>query len=71
MDRIGDYVLLRELGRGVHGRVFLARAPTRLGLDVDQVAVKVLAVPGSDTGFGAVAEELMVYADVGSERLLT
>ncbi len=70
MDRIGDYVLLRELGRGVHGRVFLARAPARLGLDVEQVAVKVLAVPGSDTGFGAVAEELTAYADVGSERLL-
>lgn len=50
MDRIGDYVLLRELGRGVHGRVFLARAPTRLGLDVDQVAVKVLAVPEATPG---------------------
>ncbi len=50
MDRIGDYVLLRELGRGVHGRVFLARAPARLGLDVAQVAVKVLAVRGTTPG---------------------
>ena len=70
MDRIGDYVLLRELGRGVHGRVFLARAPARLGVDGEPVAVKVLSVPGTDGGFSALAEELMAYADVESSRLL-
>jgi eukaryotic-like serine/threonine-protein kinase len=70
VDRIGDYVLLREVGSGVHGRVFLARPPTRLGLDGAQVAVKVLSVPGSESGFTAVAEELSAYADVGSSGLL-
>lgn len=70
MDRVGDYVLLRELGRGVHGQVFLARAPARLGLDGEPVAVKVLSSPGTDRGFAAVAEELTAYADVESTRLL-
>ncbi|MDF2091562.1 protein kinase [Knoellia sp. 3-2P3] len=70
MDRVGDYVLLREVGSGVHGRVFLARPPTRLGLDDGQVALKVLSIPGSDSGFTAVAEELSAYTDVGSPGLL-
>jgi hypothetical protein len=70
VDRVGDYVLLREVGAGVHGRVFLARPPTRLGLDDGQVALKVLSAPGSDSGFTAVAEELSAYADVGSPGLL-
>ncbi len=70
MDRVGDYVLLRELGRGVHGRVFLARAPARLGHDGEPVAVKVLSTSGTDSGFAAVAEELSAYADVDSPGLL-
>ena len=70
MDRVADYVLLREVGRGAHGRVFLARAPERLGLPDPQVAVKVLSAPTDDDGLEAVAEELAVYADVGAPGLL-
>ena len=71
MDRIGDYVFLRELGRGVHGRVFLARAPTRLGLDADQVAVKVLAVTGKRRRVRCRRGGAEVYSPTsGPERLL-
>jgi serine/threonine-protein kinase len=70
VDRVADYVLLREVGRGAHGRVFLARAPERLGLPDPQVALKVLSSPADDDGLEAVAEELAVYADVGAPGLL-
>ena len=70
MERAGDYVFLREIGRGPHGRVFLARTPPRVDIPDRQVAVKVLLVPGTDEGFDALSAELGLFADVGSPRLL-
>jgi serine/threonine protein kinase len=70
MDGAADYVFLREVGRGLHGRVFLARAPARLELDEPQVAVKVLLAPASDGGFEALVGELEAFAEVGSPRLV-
>jgi eukaryotic-like serine/threonine-protein kinase len=70
MDGAADYVFLREVGRGLHGRVFLARAPARLELDEPQVAVKVLLAPASDGGFEALVGELEAFAEVGSARLV-
>lgn len=69
MDRIADYVFLRELGTGEHSHVFLARAPRRLGLAADMVAVKVLTLAGTD-GFDALADELGLFAALGSPQLL-
>jgi serine/threonine-protein kinase len=68
-DRIGDYVFLRELGRGEHSHVYLARAPRRLGLAADTVAVKLLSLPGTD-GFDALADELSLFASLGSPQLV-
>jgi len=70
MDGAADYVFLRELGRGPHGRVFLARAPARLEVDEAQVAVKVLLAPASDGGFDALVDELEAFAEVGSPRVV-
>ena len=70
MDGAADYVFLREIGRGLHGRVFLARAPARLEVDEPQVAVKVLLAPASDGGFDALVGELEAFAEVGSPRLV-
>lgn len=70
MEGIADYVLLREIGRGVHGRVFLARPPERLGVDVDQVALKILLPGATQDRFELVADELGAYVGVGSPRLL-
>ena len=69
MDRVGDYVFLRELGRGEHSQVFLARSPRRLGIDADTVAVKVLSLTGTD-GFDAVADELSLFASLDSPQLV-
>ncbi|MBB3086236.1 protein kinase domain-containing protein [Geodermatophilus sabuli] len=69
MDRVGDYVFLRELGRGEHSHVYLARTPRRLGIATDAVAVKVLSLPGTD-GFDAVVDDLTLFAGLGSPHLL-
>jgi eukaryotic-like serine/threonine-protein kinase len=69
VDRIADYVFLRELGRGEHSQVYLARTPRRLGIATDTVAVKVLSLPGTD-GFDALADELGSFAGIGSSQLL-
>jgi eukaryotic-like serine/threonine-protein kinase len=69
MDRVADYVFLRELGRGEHSEVFLARTPRRLGIASETVAVKVLSGVGTD-GFDAVVEELSLFAEIGSPQLV-
>ena len=69
MDRIADYVFLRELGQGEHSQVYLARTPRRLGIAADTVAVKVLSLTGID-GFDAVAEELSLFAELGVPQLV-
>ena len=69
MDRIGDYVFLRELGRGAHSQVYLARTPPRLGLAADTVAVKVMTLTGSE-GFDAVVGELSLVAALRSPQLV-
>jgi serine/threonine-protein kinase len=69
VERIADYVFLRELGRGEHSQVYLARTPGRLGIAQDTVAVKVLTLPGTD-GFDALADELSLFAALRSPRLV-
>lgn len=69
MDRVADYVFLRELGRGEHSQVFLARPPRRLGIAADTVAVKVLHLTGTD-GFDALADELSLFAALGAPQLI-
>jgi serine/threonine protein kinase len=69
VDRVADYVFLRELGRGEHSRVYVARTPPRLGLVTDTVAVKVLALTGTD-GFDAVVDELSLFAALGAPQLV-
>jgi serine/threonine-protein kinase len=69
VDRVADYVFLRELGRGEHSQVYLARAPRRLGIAADTVAVKVLSLPGTD-GFDALADELSIFAALGAPQLV-
>jgi eukaryotic-like serine/threonine-protein kinase len=69
MDRVGDYVFLRELGRGEHSQMFLARTPRRLGLATDTVAVKVLTLTGTD-GFDTLVDDLTLFAALRSSRLV-
>jgi serine/threonine-protein kinase len=69
VDRVGDYVLLREIGKGERSQVFLARTPRRLGIATDTVAVKVLSLPGNEA-FDALADELSIVAALGSPHLV-
>jgi len=69
MDRVADYVFLRQLGRGEQSSVYLARTPSRLGLATETVAVKVLSQTGTD-GFDDLAAELGLFADLGSPHLI-
>jgi serine/threonine-protein kinase len=69
MDRVGDYVFLRDLGGGQYSQVYLARAPRRLGIAAETVAVKVLFLPG-DGGFDAVADELSLVAALRAPHLV-
>jgi serine/threonine-protein kinase len=62
-------VFLRELGRGEHSQVYLARTPRRLGIATETVAVKVLSLGGTD-GFDALADELGLFAALGSSQLV-
>lgn len=67
---IADYAFVEELGAGSYGRFFTARPPERLGLEVDLVAVKVLDRRATDTEFRRVAEELRLFASLGSPHLV-
>ena len=70
MEGVGDYAFLRELGRGAHGRVYLAKTPGRLRVGDDQVAVKVLSGPATDDAFDAVVAELSAIDALRSEQLV-
>jgi eukaryotic-like serine/threonine-protein kinase len=70
MDGIGGYVFVREIGRGVHGRVFLAKPPSGVDTGDATVAVKVLSTAAANGGFEAMVEELSAYAALASPLLL-
>lgn len=70
MRQIGDYELLEQIGEGNYGTFFKAIPPTRLGLDVELVAVKVLSVHASKSDFKRIANELRVFASLESDHLV-
>lgn len=68
---VADYVIVRLLGEGNHGRYFLARPPARLGLGTDLVALKVFGDPVSEQGYERGVRELRAFAAVASPYLVT
>ncbi len=71
MRRIADYELQHPLGSGNHGEFYLAQPPSRLGLETDRVAVKVLGLQASDDAFRRVANELKLFASLDCPQLVT
>jgi serine/threonine protein kinase len=71
VDRIADYTIVRSLGEGNHGEFFLATPPSRLGLDAEFVAVKVLGGGSGDDVFRRTTRELRAFAAVRSPYLTT
>ncbi|HEX8582484.1 MAG TPA: serine/threonine-protein kinase [Acidimicrobiales bacterium] len=70
MDRIADYTFIRSLGQGNYGEFFLAKPPSRLPVNCDYVAVKVLAGNTTDDTFRRATKELRVFAAVRSPYLV-
>ena len=71
MDGIADYEFVHLLGEGSYGAVWLARCPDRLGLGVDQVAVKVLGHNAGEADFDRLHQQLRRYCSLSSPRLVT
>ena len=69
MARFGDYLLVRRLGEGSHGRSFLAEPPLRLGVSDEYVVVKVLHREVTDDDFSRAAQHLAAVASVMSPYL--
>ncbi|GAC1319635.1 MAG: hypothetical protein NVSMB25_10740 [Thermoleophilaceae bacterium] len=59
---IAGISLIRELGLGPQGTVYLGRAPARWDFGEREVAVKVIAAPCSDADFERVVDELAAHA---------
>jgi serine/threonine protein kinase len=70
VNGIGGYAFVREIGRGVHGRVFLATPPPRLDAPDGHVAVKVFSADATDEGFELMAERLHAFSDLASTHLV-
>jgi serine/threonine protein kinase len=71
VDRIADYQFIRSLGDGNHGQFYLAKKPSRLPVDVEHVAVKVLGANGTGDAFRRMTKELKLFAAVRSPYLVT
>ena len=69
MARFGDYLLVRRLGEGSHGRSFLAEPPLRLGVSDEYVVVKVLHREVNEDDFSRAAHHLAGVASVMSPHL--
>lgn len=70
MRRIADYEFLELLGEGNHGSFHLARTPARLGVKDPLCAVKVLGERATQDAFRRMANELRLFASVGSPYLV-
>ncbi len=69
MKSIADYELIQSLGEGSHGSFWLARCPERLGVDTDQVAVKIFAHNAAEGDLDRLWHELRYYRSVTSPHL--
>ena len=70
LETIADYRLIRHIGEGSHGDIYLATPPSRLGLGVEHVAVKVLRALTNDDAFRRTSRELRTFAAVKSPYLV-
>jgi len=68
---VADYVIVRLLGEGNHGRYYLARPPERLGLREEFVALKVFGDRVSEPAYDRGVRELRAFAAVRSPYLVT
>ena len=68
---VADYVVVRQLGEGNHGRYYLARPPARLELTEEFVALKVFGDRVGELAYERGVRELRAFAAVRSPYLVT
>jgi serine/threonine protein kinase len=68
---VADYVIVRQLGEGNHGRYYLARPPARLELAEEFVALKVFGDRVGELAYERGVRELRAFAAVRSPYLVT
>lgn len=68
---VADYVVVRQLGEGNHGRYYLARPPARLELAEEFVALKVFGDRVGELAYERGVRELRAFAAVRSPYLVT
>lgn len=68
---VADYVVVRQLGEGNHGRYYLARPPARLELADEFVALKVFGDRVGELAYERGVRELRAFAAVRSPYLVT
>ena len=68
---VADYVVVRQLGEGNHGRSYLARPPARLELAEEFVALKVFGDRVGELAYERGVRELRAFAAVRSPYLVT
>jgi len=66
---LADFVVVRLIGEGNHGKFYLARPPARLGIDDEFVAVKVFAGQVGEDAYRRGTRELRAFAAVDSPYL--
>src|SRR4051812_43541895 len=71
VDQVADYEIVRSLGVGNHGEFYLVRAPSRLGVTEEFLALKVWACDAGDAASTRATRELRAFAAVGSPYLVT
>jgi serine/threonine protein kinase len=69
-DVVADYVIVRLIGEGNHGRYYLARPPARLGSTEEYVALKVFSDRVSEQAYERGVRELRAFAAVRSPFLV-
>lgn len=69
-EAVADYEFVRSLGEGNYGEFFLAKTPSRLPVDEEYVAVKVLVGSTSEDIFRRATRELKSFASVKSPYLV-
>lgn len=70
MDGVADYTFERALGAVGHGTLYLARTPSRLGLETAFVAVKVFEKATDEDTLRRATRELRAFAAVSSPHLV-
>lgn len=70
-EAVAEYEIVRPIGSGPRGDVYLARRPARLAVDVELVVLKTMRGVSTAATFRRASEDLRCYAAARSPYLVT